>query len=129
MTGPRHTILVVDDSPPNVKLLSFLFASKGYEVRTANGAAEALSHVARSVPDLILMDLQMPGIDGFELTRRIKGDPSVGNVVIIAVTAYTLREDEARARAAGCDAYVTKPIDTRTLPRLVADFLSPEPDR
>jgi two-component system cell cycle response regulator DivK len=74
-------------------------------------------------PQVILMDLQMPGIDGFELTRRLKADPATRDIAIVAVTAYAMRGDEAQARAAGCDGYLTKPIDTETFPATLAQFL------
>jgi CheY-like chemotaxis protein len=70
------------------------------------------------------MDLQLPGLDGLELTRRLKADPSTRDIAIVAVTAYAMKGDEERARAAGCDGYIAKPIDTRTLPKLVANFIA-----
>jgi CheY-like chemotaxis protein len=75
-------------------------------------------------PRLILMDLQMPGMDGFELTRRLKGDAATRHIVIVAITAYAMKGDEEKARAAGCDDYVSKPIDTRALPELIARHLA-----
>ena len=113
-------VLVVDDNPANLKLLSFLLSSKGYQVRTATDAEEALALLEAFVPRLILMDIQLPGMDGLELTRRLKAAPRTRDVVIIAVTASAMRGDEERARAAGCDGYIAKPIDTRTLADTVA---------
>ena len=78
-------------------------------------------------PRLILMDLQMPGVDGFELTRRLKADPATRDIVIVAVTAYAMKGDEERARAAGCDGYLSKPIDTRALPAQVEGWLATSP--
>jgi CheY-like chemotaxis protein len=121
--APR-LILVVDDNPENVKLVSFLLSAEGYEVRTASNAAEALALLGSFRPELILMDLQMPGMDGFELTRRLKADPATKGIAILAVTAYAMKGDERKALEAGCDGYVAKPIDTRTLPALVAAHLS-----
>lgn len=121
MSGSR--VLIVDDHPGNLKLLSFLLDGKGYEVRTAADANEAFTLVRDFRPELILMDLQLPGMDGFDLTRRLKADPSQRETIIIAVTASAMKGDEARALAAGCDGYVTKPIDTRSLPELVAKYL------
>jgi two-component system cell cycle response regulator DivK len=117
-------ILVVDDNPANLKLIRMLLTAEAYEVRTAGGAEEALAVLEDFRPRLILMDLQMPGMDGFELTRRLKGDPSTQAIVVVALTAYAMKGDEERARAAGCDDYVAKPIDTRTLPALIARHLA-----
>lgn len=117
-------ILIVDDNPGNLRLVSFLLAKRGYQVETAASAAAALAVLRRFSPRLILMDLQMPGIDGFALTRQLKADPATRDIVIIAVTAYAMTGDEQKALAAGCDGYVTKPIDTRALPALVAAYLA-----
>ena len=113
-------ILVVDDNPTNLKLVSYLVKAQGYDVETAADAETALTAIGRARPDLILMDLQLPGIDGLELTRRLKKAPETADIRIIAVTAYAMKGDQEKAMAAGCDAYVTKPIDTRALPALIA---------
>ncbi len=120
----KNSILVVDDNPANAALLSFLLSRKGYDVRTAADANEALLLVEEFAPRLIMMDLQLPGMDGLELTRRLKADPRTRQTIIIALTAYAMKGDEERARAAGCDGYVSKPIDTRTLPGVVGEYLS-----
>lgn len=117
-------ILIVDDNPGNMKLVSFLLNKRGYDVETAVGANEALATLAHFRPRLILMDLQMPGVDGFELIRRLKANPSTRGIVVVAVTAYAMKGDEQKALAAGFDGYVTKPIDTRELPGLVAEYLA-----
>jgi CheY-like chemotaxis protein len=117
-------ILIVDDNPSNTKLLAFLLGSKGYEVRTAANADEALATLAEWKPRLILMDIQLPGMDGLTLTRQLKADPATSAIPIIAATAYAMKGDEERARAAGCDGYFTKPIDTRQLPVDIARFLA-----
>lgn len=116
-------VLVVDDNPTNLKLLRYLLTARGYQVRTATDGREVLAVVESFRPRLILMDIQLPGIDGLELTRRIKAAPETRDIVIIAVTASAMKGDEERTRAAGCDGYVAKPIDTRALPALVADYL------
>ena len=116
-------ILIVDDNPTNLKLVTYLVRANGYEVATAGDASEAMAAVAANRPALILMDLQLPGIDGLELTRRLKGDPATRDIKIIAVTAYAMKGDQEKAIEAGCDAYVTKPIDTRALPALIAEQL------
>jgi CheY-like chemotaxis protein len=117
-------ILIVDDNPANLKLARVLLAGGGFEVRTAADAQEALRVLAGFRPRLILMDLQLPGMDGFELTRRLKASPTHGEVIILALTAYAMKGDEEKARAAGCDGYISKPIDTRSLPSVVADYLA-----
>jgi CheY-like chemotaxis protein len=113
-------ILIVDDNPTNLKLVTYLVKAAGYDVDTAIDAEAALGAIAAARPALILMDLQLPGIDGLELTRRLKNNPETADIKIIAVTAYAMKGDQERALAAGCDGYVTKPIDTRSFPSLIA---------
>jgi CheY-like chemotaxis protein len=120
-------VLVVDDNPANLKLLSYVLANQGYELRAAADAGEALAVLQSFRPRLILLDLQLPGIDGWELARRLKADPAQSGVLIVAVTASAMKGDEERAIEAGCDGYITKPIDTRTLPKLVASYLASTP--
>ena len=115
-----NRILIVDDNPTNLKLVSFLVRSHGYEVVTATDAAAALAAIQAERPAVILMDLQLPGVDGLELTRRLKADPATRQIPVVAVTAYAMKGDHEKALAAGCDDYVTKPIDTRTLPDVIA---------
>lgn len=117
-------ILVVDDNATNLKLVAYLMRAKGYEVDTALEADTALVKVRDFKPELILMDLQLPGVDGLELTRRLKTDPITQHIAIVAVTAYAMKGDQDKALAAGCDDYITKPIDTRTLPDIVAQLLA-----
>jgi CheY-like chemotaxis protein len=124
MTAPVP-ILIVDDNPSNTKLLAFLLQANGYAVRTAANADEALTAIADHRPRLILMDIQLPGMDGLTLTRQLKADPATQDIAIIAATAYAMKGDEERALAAGCDGYITKPIDTRRLPADLARFLAP----
>lgn len=116
-------ILVVDDNVTNLKLVEYLLQSRGYEVAIAADAEEALREIARRRPRLILMDLQLPGVDGFELTHRLKSDPATRGILIVAITSYAMKGDRERALAAGCDGYVAKPIDTRALPELVRRLL------
>jgi two-component system, cell cycle response regulator DivK len=120
---PGEAILIVDDHPTNLKLARVLLVAEGYDVRTAEDAAQALAVVAEFRPRLILMDIQLPGVDGLELTRRLKADPATQDIVIIALTAYAMKGDSERALAAGCDGYVPKPIDTRSLPQVLAAHL------
>jgi CheY-like chemotaxis protein len=115
-------VLIVDDNPTNLKLVAYLVKANGYEVDTAADADTAVSAIAANRPRVILMDLQLPGVDGLELTRRLKADPATRDISIIAVTAYAMKGDQEKALAAGCDDYVTKPIDTRALPELIARY-------
>src|SRR5689334_900620 len=96
-------ILIVDDNPQNLKLVRVLLVSEGYDVRTAADAEEALAELESFEPRLILMDLQLPGMDGLELTRRLKADPLRRHIAIVALTAYAMKGDELKALGAGCD--------------------------
>lgn len=120
---PGEPILIVDDNPLNLKLMRVLLLGEGHEVRTAGDAEEALAVLAESTPRLILMDLQMPGMDGLALTRRLKGYPGLAGTAIVALTAYAMKGDEAKALEAGRDGYITKPIDTRPLAATIAAHL------
>jgi len=124
---PGESILIVEDNETNLRLFTYLLSSKGYEVRGAGDAPEALQLLQTFRPRLILMDLQLPGTNGYELTRTIKADLALREIPIIALTAYAMRGDEEKARAAGCDGYVTKPIDTRAFAARIAEFLAKGP--
>ena len=119
----KRKVLIVDDNPMNMKLVRVLLTGEGYEVRTAADALEALDILKEWRPLLILMDIQLPGIDGLELTRRLKADSATDRIIIIGLTAYAMKGDEERILAAGCDAYIAKPIDTRTLPGVIATLI------
>jgi len=119
----KNIVLVVDDNPANADLVSFILAKKGYEVHVAADAAEALAVVTDFSPHLIMMDLQLPGMDGLTLTRQLKADAATRKIIVIALTAYAMKGDEQRAREAGCDGYISKPINTRTLPGIVGEYL------
>jgi CheY-like chemotaxis protein len=116
-------ILIVDDNAQNLKLARVILTREGYDVRTAIDAEEALRMLETFLPSLILMDLQLPQMDGLELTRRLKADPVRRHITIIALTAYAMKGDHERALAAGCDDYMSKPIDTDALASLVASHL------
>jgi CheY-like chemotaxis protein len=120
----EDTILIVDDNPLNLKLARLLLRSEGYDVHTAADAEEAQVKLQTLHPRLILMDVQLPGMDGLELTRRLKADPATQDIIILALTAYAMKGDEERIRDAGCDGYIPKPIDTRLLPTTVASYLT-----
>ena len=121
-------ILVVDDNPTNLKLVSDVLEFDGYQMLKAIDAEEAQQIIKTNRPDLILMDIALPGMDGLSLTRLLKADPETRTIRIVALTAFAMKGDEQKARDAGCDGYVTKPIDTRKLATLVAEFLAlPQP--
>lgn len=118
-----NSVLVVDDNPDNLDLVRILLECEGWEVRTAEDGPQALRTLATYRPGLILMDIQLPGMDGLEVTRRLRADPAYGQVIILAITAYAVRGGEERARAAGCNGYITKPIDTRNFGKLIRSYL------
>jgi CheY-like chemotaxis protein len=117
-------ILVVDDNPTNLKLVSEVLAFEGHEILKAVDAEEAQVVLAGTLPDLILMDIALPGMDGLTLTRLLKADPRTRHIRIVALTAFAMKGDDRKARDAGCDGYITKPIDTRALPGEVASILA-----
>ena len=121
MAAPR--VLVVDDNTLNVELVQFVLGSSGFDVQVASDAEQALVQIAHTPPALVLMDVQLPGTDGMELTRRLKADPATRHIVIVAFTAYAMKGDEARMRAAGCDGYLSKPIDVNTFASAVRAHL------
>jgi two-component system cell cycle response regulator DivK len=116
-------ILVVDDQLDNRQIIRDLLSTTDYELTEAENGDQALAAVAEQRPDLILMDIQLPIMDGYEATRRIKADPALGSIPIIAVTSYALGGEEQKARAAGCDGYVTKPFSPRQLLAKIREFL------
>ena len=116
-------ILIVDDTPVNLKLTRILLVNEGYKVMTAASAEEALELLRSYHPFLVLADIQLPGIDGLELTRRIKQDEKTRDIMVVALTAFAMKGDEQRAIDAGCDGYITKPIDTRALGARVREFM------
>ena len=120
----REPILIVDDNPQNLRLATVILLGEGYDIRTAIDAEDALNMLESYTPDLILMDLQLPRMDSLTLTRQIKADTARQGICIIALTAYAMKGDEERALAAGCDGYMSKPIDIDALPRLVAAKLA-----
>lgn len=119
----NESILVVDDNPTNLKLLKVLMSLEGYKVTTAMDANEALELLHDFQPDLILMDVQLPGMDGLELTRTLRANPAYKNIIILAVTAFAMKGDDEKTIAAGCNGYISKPIDTQQLPLIVEEYL------
>jgi CheY-like chemotaxis protein len=117
-------ILVVEDNLLNLELVADLLEAAGFIVCRAHTAEEGLRAVRELSPDLILMDLSLPGQDGLAATRALRADPATRHLTIIALTAHAMRGDEALALSAGCDGYLTKPIDTRTFAAKVAAFIT-----
>jgi two-component system cell cycle response regulator DivK len=118
-------ILVVDDQEDNRRILRDLLTASGFEVVEATTGEEAVTTAESRMPSLILMDIQLPGIDGYEATRQIKAKPALATVPLIVVTSYALSGDDAKAFAAGADGYVSKPFSPRALLAKVRGFLGP----
>jgi CheY-like chemotaxis protein len=116
-------ILIIDDNGVDLKLQSELLQLAGFETHAAVDAECAQSMLRTMIPDLILMDIALPGMDGLQLTRLIKADPRLRHVPVIALTAYAMKGDDRTAIDAGCDAYITKPIDTRRFPGQIGGVL------
>jgi two-component system, cell cycle response regulator DivK len=119
-------ILVIEDQEDNRQIVRDLVTASGYELIEATTGEEGIEAAAREKPDLILMDIQLPGIDGYEVTRRIKANPQLQKIPIVAVTSYALSGDDKKAFAAGCDGYVTKPYSPRLLLAKIREYLSPK---
>lgn len=120
----NKTILVIEDHEDNRRIMRDLLTSAGYEVIEAVTGEEGVTAAETHRPDLILMDVQLPGLDGYEATRRIKANPSLQKVPVIIVTSYALSGDDVKAFEAGCDAYVSKPFSPRELLAKIREFLS-----
>jgi len=117
-------ILIVEDNSQNMKLLLMTLRPHGYALLEATDGEEALKIAVRDKPDLIIMDIQLPKVSGLEVTRRLRQMPAFGRVPIIAITAYAMKGDREESIESGCDAYLSKPIDTRELPEVVEEMLS-----
>ena len=120
--GNSRTILYVEDNFENRVLVRRVLMAEGYRVLEADSARQALSVLGTQVPDLILMDINMPGIDGYALTTQIKTIPHMANVPVIAVTANVMKGDRERTLEAGCDGYIQKPVDVDDLPRQISQY-------
>ena len=118
------SILLVDDNPINLKLASEVLTAGGYTIVAAADAEQARDLLKTLLPDIILMDIALPGMDGLSLTKLIKAEHRLQHVPVIALTAYAMRGDDLKALAAGCDGYITKPIDTRILVEQVASAIA-----
>lgn len=119
----KKSILIVDDNVDSQAILRILLEAEGFSVHPAGDAPHALSLLATLHPDLILMDVQLPGMDGLELTRKLRGDPTLSNVVIVGLSAYATKDAEEQALAAGCQGYITKPIDTRRFVSMINHYV------
>jgi CheY-like chemotaxis protein len=119
-----HRILVVDDNLVNLKLAGDLLAFEGLDVQRAVDAESAMDMINISQPDLILMDVALPGMDGLALTKILKKNPATEHIIIVALTAFAMKGDQEKITAAGCDGYITKPINTRKFPQQVIDLLN-----
>lgn len=117
------TILYVEDNVDNRTLVQRILTSEGYTLVEANNASQALEILKNTRPNLILMDINMPDMDGYSLTAKIKGTPGLGSIPIIALTANVMRGDRERSLEAGCDGYIQKPIDIDKLPEQIEHFL------
>jgi two-component system cell cycle response regulator DivK len=124
----NNTILVVEDQEDNRQILRDLLANAGYQMIEAEDGEQAIAAAAAARPQLILMDIQLPRLDGYEATRRIKADPALRHIPIIVVTSYALSGDEEKARAMGCDGYVAKPYSPRMLLAVIKEFLPLTPE-
>ncbi len=123
MQSPSKKILIVEDNQDNRELLIKILKVKGFRLIEAVDGEDALQKVSIERPDLILMDISIPKIDGYEVTRRLKNQPDFQDIPIIALTAHAMKGDREKALKAGCDGYITKPINIRELPNQVIDFL------
>jgi two-component system cell cycle response regulator DivK len=122
-----ESILVIEDNESNMKLIKALLASGGYEVHSVEDAEEAQRKLAILHPKLILIDIQLPGMDGLKLTHLLKANPEMHDVAIVALTAYAMTGDEQKAFAAGCDGYITKPIDRFLFMNAIREYLDAGP--
>jgi two-component system cell cycle response regulator DivK len=123
MNRRAAAVLVVDDNQLNLELVSEVLSAAGYVIRQAGSGEEALRSIRREPPDLILMDIGLPGMDGHAAIRALKGDPGTAGIPAVALTAYAMAGDEREALDSGFDGYITKPIHTRTLAATVARML------
>jgi len=116
-------VLIVEDNPVNLRLAQFLLEKRGFSVRKAGNGAECLAEMARELPDVVLMDIQLPGEDGLAVTRKIRSDPRLAGVVVVALTAHAMAGDRERILGAGCDGYIAKPVDPQNLAGEVSHYL------
>jgi CheY-like chemotaxis protein len=121
----KEKILVVEDDPQSMRLIEMILKAKNYALLRATDGEKALEVARREKPDLIVMDIRLPKLDGLEVTRRLRADPAFPRTPIIAVTAFAMKGDEEKGLEAGCNVYLSKPINTRGLVEIVARMLTP----
>ncbi len=121
MAGEK--ILIIDDNPVNIELASDLLKLQGFQILQAGDAETGIMIAKAEIPDLILMDIQLPGMDGLEATRQLRENAATRDVPIVAITAFAMRGDEEKALKAGCSGYLPKPINTRTFPETIKNYL------
>jgi CheY-like chemotaxis protein len=119
----RPLILLVEDNPANQLLTSSVLEREGFQVLVAESSVDALAHLTTNMPDLILMDVQLPGVDGLSFTKALKSTPETAGIPVVALTAHAMNGDREQALAAGCAGYISKPIDTRTFAAQVQLYL------
>ena len=119
----EEKILIVEDNPLNMRLMEMTLEAKNYTLLKATDGEEALDMATREQPDLIIMDIQLPKLNGLEVTRKLRDTLALSHIPIIAITAYAMKGDKEEAIKAGCDVYLTKPINTRQLPVMIAEML------
>ena len=119
----NEKILIVEDNPRNMRLITMTLRAKGYTLLEATDGEEALDMAVRERPDLIIMDIELPKMNGLEVTRKLRETPAFSHTPIIGVTAYAMKGDKEKVIASGCDAYLSKPIHTRELPEMIAEML------
>jgi len=127
-TAMKKTILIAEDNPLHMRLLEMTLRATGYRLIKATNGAEALDMAARDKPDLIMMDIHLPKLNGFEVARKLREHPSCRHIPIIALTAYATSQDRERVIESGCNLYFSKPINTRELPDVVANLLKEQQD-
>ena len=120
----KEKILIVEDNPQNMKLIEMILRAKDYTLLKATDGEEALDVAMKERPDLIIMDVWLPKMNGLEVTRRLRETPAFSRTPIIGVTAYAMKGDREKVIESGCDAYLSKPIDTRELPEVIAEMLA-----
>ncbi len=123
----KEKILIVEDNPLNMRLIEMILRTKSYTLLKATNVEEAVEVAVREQPDIIILDIQLPDVSGLEVARRLKETLASSHIPIIAITAYAMKGDKERIIEAGCDAYLSKPINTRELPRTVAEMLLRRP--
>lgn len=127
MEHATETILLVEDSPLNRRLVEAILRPRGYRLLLAEDGREGIEMAIAERPDLILMDVQLPEVSGYDATRTLKGRAETRHIPIVALTAHAMPDERDRALAAGCDGYIVKPIDTRAFPEQIRAFMLPAP--